>query len=142
MSGDVALSQVIVQYNEEVRDPNMKKTLKQDWRSRWGYITTEVFEKYKRLRRGELEEKEAEERFIVYLPDGTLASVALAHMTVVDPFAVLELVKRTAPTAAAGMPVSDKVVQMRPVPAPSRITEAKVVEAESAEEEAEEEGKE
>ena len=91
---DVALSQVVVQYNEEVRDPGLKKLLKQDWRSRWGYVTTEVFDKYKKMRRGEMCEQEAEERFIVYLPDGTLATVALVHMSIVDSFAMVELMKR------------------------------------------------
>jgi hypothetical protein len=96
------VSSVVVQYNEEIRDQNLKKLHKQDWRSRWGYITADVFELYKKLRRGELSEKAAEERYLVFLPDGTLGTVALCHMNIVDPFAMVEMVRRP---AAEAMPV-------------------------------------
>jgi hypothetical protein len=90
---DVVTANVVVTYGESINDPETKKRLNQDFRSRWGYITAEVFELYKKMSRGEMDAKDTDNRYIVFLPDGTLANVALAHMRVVDPFAVIELVR-------------------------------------------------
>jgi hypothetical protein len=91
---NVVTSNVVVTYTEEIRDPDLRKRLNMEFRTRWGYITSEVFELYKKMASGQMDEKEADTRYIVFLPDGVLANVALAHMRVVDPFAVVELVKR------------------------------------------------